>query len=154
MKKINGIPLVRNCSENVLESSKKTQENGSKREKKKLNIDYENAIKSMINSDDGFSKFIRQSELGLREFVQKGNLNLSCNFKLEKDLEIPNWEKIMLTIEFVDEKFDSDEKIKIWDQLDDIIREKINDLINIREDSEKGSIRNFNRKFFIELNSL
>lgn len=122
---------------------------------KQLILHFEHPIKEQINSNHSFSKFIKQVELGLHEFLRTSELKLICTFKMTMDFEIPHWEKLILDISLDHEKMDFREKILLWDKLDDAIRGKITTFLNsLIKDSDKISITNLNKKFYIEINPL
>ena len=122
---------------------------------KKITIYFEEAMQEKINSDGNFSKFIEQVERGLKEITRKLDFKLICTFKLRVDFEIPTWEKIILSIQLIPAKSDFEEKINLWDELDDVIRGKIKKLLNSHlNESDKISTNNLNEKFYIEINPL
>ncbi len=80
-------------------------------------------LEKNIVSDDMFSKFVDIIEESLLKFVKIKNLVISSNLNLEKDFEIPNLRKIVLSVKIA--KLAIHEKLEIWDQLDDFIRTEI-----------------------------
>lgn len=126
----------------------------SRKGEKRLTINFQKAIKDKIKLSIAFLRFIKESELGLKEFVYNNNLTLICNFYLENDFEIRDWEKIKLDINIVGENIEFEEKITIWDNIDDVIRKKINQLINNFRKTDKNTIKDFNKRFFIEINPI
>jgi len=131
--------------------TKTTEDTLQRIEEKNLTIDYNELFKEETSSNAIFLKFIKQCELGLKEFIQKENLKLICHFYIERDFEIRTWEKIILHITFENNQLEFEEILAMWDQIDKIIREKINQLLNKSQEPDREAIRNLNRKFFIDI---
>jgi hypothetical protein len=122
---------------------------------KGIKINFEKSIQEKINSDTNFLKFIRQVELGLKEVKRKLDLKLSCTFELRVDFEIPTWEKIILNVHLIPEKSDFQENIHVWDEIDEVIRGKIKKFLSSHlNGSDKISMNNFNKNFYIEIDPL
>ncbi len=80
-------------------------------------------LEKNIVSDDILSKFVDVIEESLSKFVKIKNLVIYSNLNLEKDFEIPDFHKIVLSVKIA--KLAIHEKLEIWDQLDDFIRTEI-----------------------------
>ena len=63
----------------------------SKEINKRLIIHYQDSINERIESDKLFSKFIEQTEFGLKEFAEIHDIDLLCYFYFEQDFEITDW---------------------------------------------------------------
>ena len=133
--------------DNVTEKTPDVAEGGLKNE-------FRGTIKGEIKSDPIILKLVRESEVALRDFVKKNNYRFDCIFYIENDFEIRDWQKIKLEVNFREDDLSSEKKLAIWDRLDDIIRKRINKLIKNSNEPEKKMIKDFNRKFFIEVNPI
>ncbi|MHA1299105.1 MAG: hypothetical protein ACTSO9_06630 [Candidatus Helarchaeota archaeon] len=155
-EQMDGIPFSHdNYLENQSEIPSTINKTKSMKWKKDITINFHDEIIEIIEKEPFFLLFIRQIELGLRIFAQYFNLNLNCDFYIDTDFEIRDWKKIKLNILLPDEKLTFDEKIKIWDKIDEVIQIKINSLKNLYDETEKIKlIDNYNQKFFIDINPL
>jgi len=123
-------------------------------EYKKLmnNIIIDKEIVKEINSNTLFLNFIKESELGIRDFIKNINIDFRFNFIIRKDFEIREWEKIILNITPINDDLDFDTRITMWDEIDEKIRKRLKSLMERCSERDKRTIQDINKRFFIEMN--
>ena len=96
--------------------------------------------------------FVSEIEAGLKTFSNLLKKTITYNLSYEKDYEIPDLEKLVLSIDIKNVKFES--KLQLWDQLDQVIRERIYKKNNDSNELEKSIITQMNEDFIIKLKPL
>lgn len=97
-------------------------------------------------------RFINQIEISLMDFAKINQIDLTGYIYLEKDYEIPDLDKIVLSINIRD--FSIKEKLDLWDKIDDFLRKNVETYIDNLSENAKSEFVNFNQYFFtnVELN--
>jgi len=112
----------------------------------KISLEFEPKIEKKILSDEIFMKFIKRIEIAINKFVNLNNLELKNKIYFEKDFEIPDLDKLILSIQIED--LSVQEKLDVWDEIDGFIRKNIQDLIKFSSEKEIIEFKNLNQKLF------
>lgn len=112
-------------------------------------IEFDDGIERRIKSDEIFMKFINQLEISLNRYINLSNIYMDGYLFFEKDFEIPDLDKVILSLNL--DKLSIQEKLDIWDQIDNFLRSEIEKLAEILTDNEKDKIFKFNQAFFTEI---
>jgi len=95
-------------------------------------------------SDPCFASFIKGIEVGVAEASRLIDTKMSFKLEYKRDWQYPEWMKLKLIVKLPEIDFNL--KMRIWDQLDDIIRSKIRlQIANEHEFSE------LDKNFFISV---
>ena len=140
--------------EKIATVSRLDKNRGILKRKPNLLLIYGKEIKKKTKNDIFFQKFIHQVELGIEDFLQDLNKKINCEIYFKNDFEIKDWEKIILNIEFLDDSIRFEEKLILWDSIDDFIRERIKKLVDSSKENQQTYFKNLNKMFFIEINPL
>jgi len=105
-------------------------------------------IRARIVADPLFSHTLRFIETGLRGMSEPDVQEL--DFILRTDIEIPTWKAVVLKVHPVSGDFD--QKTRLWDRVDDVVRQCIREMMNLNLYVNKlEAIKEINRNLFIEM---
>ena len=87
-----------------------------------LSFEYDEQWRNRMR-DTGLDEIAKTLERSAREFAEKSQSNWAFTLLEESDPEVPSWKRNVLRI-FIDTA-DFDEKVRLWDQLDKQIRDRL-----------------------------
>lgn len=115
-----------------------------------LSLKFSNRVEDLIIHNSLFRRFITQIEKGLNKFIEYEKVNLKNTVFFEEDWEIPNYEKLVLSLDFQGMSFDRE--MKMWKKMNNLVYGGFNQLIlSSPSVKDAGRIRELKRKFFIKL---
>jgi hypothetical protein len=103
-------------------------------------------VQVVAMSDPLFAKNLSIIEKTARTFALESRLEISFSVSLRRDIEIPDWRKLVLDIHTRDVDFD--QKMKLWDEFDARIRKGIQEKIEISQGIEKEKLEELKKTFF------
>lgn len=115
-----------------------------------LSLKFSEKIEDLINVNTTFRKLISHIEIGLNNFIEIKNINMTSTIFFEEDWEIPDYEKLVLSLNFKGIPFNKE--LKLWKLINKIIYEKIKSLILFSSEEDMRKIKDWKKKFFIKLN--
>jgi len=115
----------------------------------RIDLKFSNEIKNKLLSDSIFLQFINQIEISLHKFREVNKTEFYCSIYLEKDFEVSNINKLILSIDF--EKLQLDEKLDLWDTLDNFLRLNIEKSIKYASETDQKKLLELNRNFFTNI---
>lgn len=116
---------------------------------RRLSLKFSEEVENLIILDSTFRKFISQVERGLNEFFEQENLIFENNIFFEEDWEIPNYEKLVLSLSFKGIAFERE--MLMWKRINDIIYYRIKSMILISSEEYAKRIKKLKKAFFIKL---
>lgn len=110
-----------------------------------------NLLKKEIKRNAILSEVIRSINTSIKDLIEKYDLEMKVYIEQKEDIEYNDWKKIYYHFSFYSESFD--DKIEIWDKLDDFIRLKINEIKSKRYRlGEKSRIvNNIEKNLYIDI---
>ncbi len=114
-----------------------------------LNLKFSKEIEDLIIQDVVFRRFISEIEIGLNVFLDQLSVKLTNLIFLEEDWEIPNYNKIVLSLNFQDISFE--QEMLLWKKINTIIYERIKHLISYSSEWQIQRIKALKKKVFIKL---
>lgn len=115
----------------------------------RFSLKFSEKVENLIIHDSIFRNFISQIERGLNEFFEHENLNFENNIFFEEDWEIPDYEKLVLSLNFKGIAFERE--MLLWKMINDIIYYRIKSMILISSEKEVQKIKELKKSFFIKL---
>lgn len=115
-----------------------------------LSLIFSEKIENLININTTFRKWISQIEIGLNNFIEIKNINMESSIFFEEDWEIPDYEKIVLFLNFKGIPFN--QELSLWKFISKIIYDRIKSLILISSEVDSRKIKEWKKRFFIKLN--
>lgn len=115
----------------------------------RLSLKFNEKVEDLMNLDPNFRKFISQIEIGLNKFIKIKHMSISSTIFFEIDWEIPDYEKLVLFLNFEDIPFN--EELKLWKKIGSIIYERIKSLIAISSEEDIKIIKEWKKNFFIKV---
>jgi hypothetical protein len=107
-------------------------------------------IQEKIISDSRFEGLFKNVEVSVRKLIETRNLEAYLNVFSKSDLEIPTWEKYVITIN-LPSRMSFEERMKIWEIFDLTIRSKIADLAKKADEKTREYLDNMNKKLFVHM---
>ena len=112
-----------------------------------LSFEYDDKWSTRLR-DAGFDELAKALEQSAREFAEKSQTFWGFTLVEESDPEIPSWKRNVLRISI--DTLDFDEKIRLWDEIDKQIRERLamaaNDYPDLRQD-----VKQFSESLFLKI---
>lgn len=115
-----------------------------------LSLKFSEKVEDLMNNNSMFRKLIANIEMGLNQFIEISNIEMESSIFFEEDWEIPDYEKIILFINFKGISFN--EELSLWKLISNIIYNRIKSLIHISSEGDSRKIKDLKKKFFIKLN--
>ncbi len=106
-------------------------------------------IQNKIASDLLLREIFRIIEIKIKDFVTTFPSRIDLTVALHKDLELPEWEKTVITISAIN--FDFDRKMILWEILDSKVRSSLKEMMDHASPSERPKIEDFNRNLFTHM---
>ena len=99
--------------------------------------------------DSTFRKFISEIERSLNEFINLENVRLENRIFFEEDWEIPDYKKLVLSLNFKGIPFK--QEMSIWKKINTITYERIKSMIPYSSEEQVKKIKELKKIFFIKL---
>lgn len=115
----------------------------------RLSLKFNDKVEDLMNVDSNFRKFISQIEIGLNKFIKIKHMSISSTIFFEIDWEIPDYEKLVLFLNF--EGIPFNEELKLWKIISSLIYERIKSLITISSEEDINIIKEWKKNFFIKV---
>lgn len=115
----------------------------------RLSLKFNEKVEDLMNLDSNFRKFISQIEIGLNAFIKIKHMSISSTIFFEIDWEIPDYEKLVLFLNF--EGIPFTEELKLWKKISSLIYERIKSLITISTEEDIKIIKEWKKNFFIKV---
>lgn len=115
----------------------------------KAKINFSDDIINKLLSDSIFLKFINQIEISLHNYRNINGIDFEGNIFMERDFEIANLNKTILSLDVVN--LSIEEKLDLWDTLDNFLRFEINKSITYASKTEKIKLLKFSNSFFTNI---
>lgn len=109
-----------------------------------------NEIQERIISDSLLEGLFKNVEVSIRKLIETRNLEAYLDVSFKSDLEIPTWEKYVITID-LPSRMSFEEKMRIWEIFDLTIRNKISDLAKKVDDKTREYLDNMNKNLFVHM---
>jgi len=103
-------------------------------------------VQVAVMFDPLFAKNLSIIEKTARAFALESRLEISFSVSQRRDIEIPEWRKLILDIHT--KGLDFDQKMKLWDELDAKIRKEIQEKIETSQGTEKEKLEELKKTFF------
>jgi len=116
---------------------------------RRFSLKFSEEVENLIIHDSIVRKFISQVERGLNEFFEQENLIFENNIFFEEDWEIPDYEKLVLSLNFKGITFERE--MLLWKMINDIIYYRIKSMILISSEEDVKRIKELKKAFFIKL---
>jgi len=115
----------------------------------KLNLKFSIEVENLIMRDLTFRKFISEIERSLNEFIKLENVGLENRIFFEEDWEIPNYKKLVLSLNFKGIPFKLE--MSLWKMINSITYKRIKSMIPYSSEEQIRRIKDLKKKFFIKL---
>jgi len=106
-------------------------------------------IHNRISTDFLFADVLKAIEVKIRSFVHSHPLKMSFTVSSLRDIEVPEWRKIILGVNAPD--MDFDQKMVIWEKVDAEVRQALHEVEQRVNGSDKDKIQAINRNLFIRM---
>ncbi len=116
---------------------------------RRFSLKFSEEVENLIIHDSIFRKFISQVERGLNEFFDQENLIFENIIFFEEDWEIPDYAKLVLSLNFKGITFERE--MLLWKMINDIIYYRIKSMILISSEEDVKRIKELKKAFFIKL---
>jgi len=115
----------------------------------KFLLQFSERVENLIIYNSIFRKFISGIERGLNEFFKHEKISFENKVFLEEDWEIPNLEKLVLSLKIKGISFK--QEMNLWKRINDVIYERIkSEIINSSEENA-AKLKELKKKFYIKL---
>jgi hypothetical protein len=121
----------------------------TKQPERNLIVLSDSAQKKVV-SDQFFDAVFRDIEVQLRNLIESRNLRIEIDVTCKFDVEIPSWDKCVLTIHPPPE-LTFDERMNISTIFDLTIRKTINEMKRDADDTTRDYLKDLNRKMFVHI---
>lgn len=106
-------------------------------------------VQEKITSDPIFAENLGVIERVARTYATVSPFKMDFFVYFRTDVEIPDWEKTILSVQV--SELDFDKKMKLWDEFDAVIRKEIQQRIKIASRLEKERLEEMNRTLFTRI---
>lgn len=115
----------------------------------RLDLQFSKKVENLIIHDSIFRKFISEIERGLNEFIELEYVKLENRIFFEEDWEIPDYEKLVLSLNFKGIPFKRE--MLLWKMINTMVYERIKHMILYSSEEKVRRIKELKKKFFIKL---
>lgn len=115
----------------------------------KLDLQFSKKIENLIIHDSIFGRFISEIERNLNEFSKHEHVKLENKIFFEEDWEIPDYEKLILSLNFKGIPFKRE--MLLWKMINTMVYERIKHMILYSSEEKVRRIKELKKKFFIKL---
>jgi len=119
--------------------------------KPKYQITFSNLVQEKIISNPLFERIFSKIEVSLRRLIEERNLEANVEVFFQSDIEIPNWEKSVITIKDLPLKMTFEDKMKIWEIFDLTVRSRIAELAEEMDENTRKYLKDLNRNLFVHM---
>ncbi len=112
-------------------------------------LEFSNEVENLIIQDSTFRKFINKIERSLNEFLEVINVRLENKIFFEEDWEIPNYKKLILSLNFKGIPFK--QEMPLWKAINTITYNRIKSMMLHTSEQQARRIKTLKRNFFIKL---
>lgn len=112
-------------------------------------LKFSNEVEKLIIRDSTFRKFISEIERSLNEFINLENVRLDIRIFFEEDWEIPDYKKLVLSLNFKGIPFK--QEMTFWKKINTITYERIKSIIPYSSEEQVKKIKELKKNFFIKL---
>jgi uncharacterized protein YajQ (UPF0234 family) len=106
-------------------------------------------VKEMLESDDISRTIFDSILLEIQEALESSGENYRINVSLEQDLEVPEWREILISVQVKERNYD--EKMKLWESIEEIVRKRIDRIRDEYPKRERKIIDGINENLAIEI---
>lgn len=118
--------------------------------KRRNRFSISSVIQERIVSDTRLENVLKNIETGIRKLIETRNLEAYLEVYCKSDLEIPTWEKYIITVS-PPLRMTFEEKMKIWEVFDLTIRNRISDLSKTADRKTEKYLNEINKKLFVHM---
>jgi len=115
----------------------------------KLDLQFSKKVENLIIHDSIFGRFISEIERNLNEFIKHEHMKLENKIFFEEDWEIPDYEKLILSLNFKGIPFKRE--MLLWKMINTMVYERIKHIILYSSEEKVRRIKELKKKFFIKL---
>lgn len=115
----------------------------------KLDLQFSKKVEKLIIHDKIFRKFISEIERSLNQFIDLEHKKLENRIFFEEDWEIPDYEKLILSLNFKGIPFK--QEMLMWKMINTLVYERIKSKILSSSSEKVRRIKELKKKFFIKL---
>lgn len=110
---------------------------------------FSHEIEQLVASNTSATEFFRIVEGVTRKFARAAGVPLEANVSIRKDLELPEWERVVLRMRL--EGLDFEERMRLWDGLDREVRGALESSLHGQQPQQRTILEEFNNNFYIEM---
>ena len=114
-----------------------------------LNLVFGKEVENLIMRELTFRKFIIEIERSLNEFIKRENVRLENKIFFEEDWEIPDYTKLVLSLNFKGIPFK--QKMSLWKMINTITYGRIKSMISNSSEDHINRFLELRKFFFIKL---
>ncbi|KKM96206.1 hypothetical protein LCGC14_1180530, partial [marine sediment metagenome] len=115
----------------------------------KIDLQFSKKVEKLIIHDKIFRKFISEIERSLNQFIDLEHKKLENRIFFEEDWEIPDYEKLILSLNFKGIPFK--QEMLMWKMINTLVYERIKSKILSSSSEKVRRIKELKKKFFIKL---
>ncbi len=115
----------------------------------KLDLQFSKKVENLIIHDTIFRKFIIELERSLNQFIELKHPKLENRIFFEEDWEIPDYEKLILSLNFKGIPFK--QEMLMWKMINTLVYERIKSMILYNSNEKGRRIKELKKNFFIKL---
>ncbi len=114
-----------------------------------MNLKFSTKVEKEMMRDLTFRKFISEIERSLNKFINLKNVKLENQIFFEEDWEIPDYKKLVLSLNFKGILFK--QEMSLWKMINSITYERIKSMISHSSEEQIRRIKDLKKNFFIKL---
>lgn len=115
----------------------------------RLSLQFSDEVENLIIYNSLFRRFISQIEKSLNIFIKYEKMSMKNTIFFEEDWEIPNYEKLVLSLDFLGIPFNKE--MILWKEINHLVYGRIESMILNSSEEDTRRIKVLKRKFFIKL---
>lgn len=115
----------------------------------RLDLQFSKKVENLIIHDSIFRKFISEIERSINEFIELEHVKLENKIFFEEDWEIPDYEKLVLSLNFKEIPFKRE--MSLWKMINTMTYERIKSMILTSSEEKARRIKELKKRFFIKL---
>lgn len=115
----------------------------------KLDLQFSKKVENLIIHDTIFRKLISEIERSLNLFIKLKQVKLENRIFFEEDWEIPDYEKLILSLNFKGIPFK--QEMLMWKMINTLVYERIKSMILYNSNEKGRRIKELKKNFFIKL---
>jgi hypothetical protein len=103
----------------------------------------------MLESDDILKTILDSLLQDIQEILESRDESYHISVSLEQDIEVPRWREILISVQVRERNYD--EKMKLWENIEEMVRKKIESIRDERPKKERKIIDDINENLAIEI---